>query len=788
VRAPAPLVRFFERVVARRVAVAAAWAALVPVALLLALHVPEDHAIERMVVASDPDVRATRDFHALFPEKPTVVLLAETPAPFSDVAVNGLRRLSAAVDAVPRVEAVSLLSIVERLEPAVAGAPDEAASLRAFFARAPELGRQGFAGDDFLGVVLSLDVADARERDLALRGVEDALRAFEHPEKASAETAPSSPSAPSPFRRVRRVGEPFVDAWLERETAAASARSFPLFGLFIVVLVLVLYRSVRALAAILLTLGVGVLGGAAVAGVCGWSSSIVSALVPLTLMITATAALVYLHTRYVDRPDDVPIEVHRVHALANKFLPVTASIFATAVGFAALAVSPIRPIREMGLWTAGGLAVVWAACFTLYPALQVLLGAPARAARATAGAWTLRLADALPRFTYRWRFALVAAALGIAVLGAIAVFGWPSRLAPMPLETDALDYVDRGATLYDDARFFEARVAGLASLEAWVRTEPGKVLDPELLFGLTLWSAALERDPRVGAVVGLPSVLRFRHLARGGEPAGGDAAPTLTREDVGREAADLEQLLLVEKSLRSFVDVGSLASTHLIVVARAGSQARAGDLLAALDEHWRAVAAREPALARATMRPVGQGLVAAKIATHLVPTLVQSFALTAAIIFVTFFAVFRSASARLMAMVPSLFAILAMFLVMRVAGIPLNVATILIATTILGATENDQIHFFYHFQERRRNASCEEALRHALRVAGSAIAYATLINAGGFLALALSPLPPMRQFGVLASSAFVLAMVADFTALPAALWIVFRERPDAPGARDTFAR
>jgi hypothetical protein len=26
--------------------------------------------------------------------------------------------------------------------------------------------------------------------------------------------------------------------------------------------------------------------------------------------------------------------------------------------------------------------------------------------------------------------------------------------------------------------------------------------------------------------------------------------------------------------------------------------------------------------------------------------------------------------------------------------------------------------------------------------------------------------------------AFVLAMTADFTALPAALWILFRERPD----------
>ncbi len=50
---------------------------------------------------------------------------------------------------------------------------------------------------------------------------------------------------------------------------------------------------------------------------------------------------------------------------------------------------------------------------------------------------------------------------------------------------------------------------------------------------------------------------------------------------------------------------------------------------------------------------------------------------------------------------------------------------------------------------------------------------------GGFLAFMLAELPPMREFGFLAALAFLLSMLADFTALPAALWIVFRARPDA---------
>src|SRR6202012_5582083 len=98
-------------------------------------------------------------------------------------------------------------------------------------------------------------------------------------------------------------------------------------------------------------------------------------------------------------------------------------------------------------------------------------------------------------------------------------------------------------------------------------------------------------------------------------------------------------------------------------------------------------------------RLVGKGVVSGEITTRLLPTLTESFALTASVIFTAFLLVFRSPTARVMTMIPSLFAILTVFLVMRFTGIPLNIATILIGSTVLGATENDQIHFFYHYHE-----------------------------------------------------------------------------------------
>jgi predicted RND superfamily exporter protein len=486
-------------------------------------------------------------------------------------------------------------------------------------------------------------------------------------------------------------------------------------------------------------------------------------------MVTTTATLVYIHSRYME-PDDAPTLLeHQARALANKFLPCTASIFATTVGFAALAVSEIRPVREMGLWTACGLIVAWVSCFTLFPALQSVLRAPLRSATAPAGKWFPAFVDVLVPATHRYRWPLVSGALALMLCGAAALFGIPGKLAPLRLETDRLTYVNPSARVAQDTRRFE-QSHGVDVTDLWLQTRPGHAFDPDFLRALELLTRRLELHRGVDAVDGPTSVLR---LARYIE-TGSDQLPTAAA-DWPKLASDLEQIMLTEPGARSFVDVADLASVRLSIHGRGELFGPPGAMRAFVKHTWAAAQASNPALRDVRGRLAGAGVLAGEITERLLPTLTESFALTAGIIFCGFLLVFRSPSARLMTMIPSLFAILSVFIIMRLAGIPLNIATILIGSTVLGATENDQVHFFYHFQEGRTSGSTTAALRHALVVAGRPILFATLINASGFLALVLSDLPPMRQFGTVSASAFVLALLADFTALPAALWILSRD-------------
>jgi uncharacterized protein len=748
------LLQLFLRVLRARHWIVAVFALLTLAGIYGALRIPTDSSIDRLIVAGDPVAQATREFERVFPEGEQALIVLEAPDPLSPAALQGVDQLERQLDQIPKVAAHSLLTLYFRSSPPATIGPNEAAKLRAFASGTSLVRRAGLMGDHYLGIGLELQVTSPAERDRALAAID-------------AQVLPINANG-HPFTAVRRVGSPWLDAWLERQTGTSTKKFMPLFGVFLLTLVFIVYRSWRALAAIILTLGAVVAVAVGFGELLGFSNSVVSTLVPLTVMVTTTATLVYIHSRYME-PDAAPPLEHHARALANKFLPCTASMFATAVGFAALAVSDIRPVREMGLWTACGLIGAWVGCFTLFPALQSLLRAPRRSSATTDDKWFAKLVDVLVPATRRYRWFLVIGAVLVMLCGAASLFGIPGKLAPLQLETDALTYVNPREPVAQDTRQF-VQENGLDVQDLWLQTQPGHALDPEFLRSVDLLTHRLEQHPGINAVDGPTTLLRWaRYIQSGSDelPTAPDAWPKL--------AADLEQFLLTEPGARSYVDVANLSSVRLSIRGRAEVFGPSGAMRKFILQTWNEAQASDPNFRSVHGQMAGNGVLSAIITERLLPTLTQSFAITASVIFLAFLVVFRSPSARLMTMIPSFFAILSVFIVMRVVGIPLNIATILIGSTVLGATENDQVHFFYHLQEGRASGTTSGALKHAMLTAGRPILFATLINTSGFLALTLSDLPPMRQFGIVSASAFVLALIADFTALPGALWILSRE-------------
>ncbi len=748
------IARALAAIVRHRALVLVVYGVLLPVAIYEATRIPSDSGIDRLIVPSDPDFEATRAYDKLFPEPPIAFLVFESDDPWSPSALARIGRAQAALSVIPHVTPFTALDAIRRARPTASISELKQLALGTSIFRA-----QNLVGDHFMSIIANLDVHGSAGRDAALDAIDLQL--------ARAGALPA-----------RKVGTPYVSSWIERATAEASARAFPVFGVLLVVIAVFLFRSVRALAAIVIALGSAVALAVAAGGLFGFTFTIVSVLVPLTIMVTTLASLVYLHARYIDQPADVPIAEHHIAALRNKFLPVTASTLAAAMGFGALAVSRIRPIREMGIWTAVGLAIAWVTAFTLFPALQRVLRTPTGTAVAPTHHIYERLARAIPSVSFRLRWPFVICALAACAIGVAVLFGVPGVIGGASVETDPLSTIDPDAQVARDLRWFRANVGSTDVARVWIHLATPTATDPAVLHAVEDFTRALETAPEVGGVVGPTTMLRMRSYVAGkGEALPADPAA------FAASVADFEELLLSEPELRIFVDAGGLSDLQLTLQLRRGDAQGYAAAAARVEQAWLVAKATTPVLAGARARLVGEALLQAKVGANLVPTLAESFLLTAGLIFAVFLVLFRSGVERLLAMIPSLFALLLTFLGMRAFGGSLNVATIIIATTVLGTTENDQIHFFHHMHELGPDATLDDRLAHALRVSGRAIVFATLINAAGFLGLSISSFPPLRQFGLMTSAAFVLALLADFTALPAALWIASRVRPAGAAGR-----
>src|SRR5665213_374726 len=279
--------RCFTRVLAARRVILLVFVLLGGLGIYGATLIPDDNAIGSLSVADDADAKATATFETLFPEGVHALLMLETPDPLIPAALQGADQLERRLAMIPGVEAQSLLTIYRGAHPGTALGPADAARVAAFATGTHLFTRAGLLGPHFLGVALELHVRSPVDRNRMLAAIDAAI-------------APLGPSQGGPFERIRRVGSPWLDAWLESETQVATQRSMPLFGLFLVALVFALYRSWRTLLAIVITLGLVVAIALGLAALTGWTHTIVSSLVPLTVLVTATATLVYIHSRYID--------------------------------------------------------------------------------------------------------------------------------------------------------------------------------------------------------------------------------------------------------------------------------------------------------------------------------------------------------------------------------------------------------------------------------------------------------------------------------------------------------
>ena len=450
------------------------------------------------------------------------------------------------------------------------------------------------------------------------------------------------------------------------------------------------------------------------------------AVLPVVLGLT-TDYVLQLANRLAEEPEGRG----RVLRAARAIVPATAvAAAATAAGVLAFAVSPVPLVRQFALFMAIG--VVMSLLAGLLAGLPVVVFLVARRpARAPAVPSWERLARAgrLP---------------GAAVLplAAVGLLGW-AALPFIQIETDPVRLLPPGSQSVQQAEHVRQAVGSVGELDLVV-TGPN-VDSPAVV----AWLAGAEgrvagRD--LVPVAGLPQFLATFNY---GKPP--DAATTK---------------LILDRMPAYLTQAVSSPDQHLARVAfgvpRVTSVAEDQGLVQRVDG-----AGQPPAGYRAY--PAGLAVIAASALTRLTADRVQLTLLALAVVLLVLVAAYRRPVPALLAVLPTAVAAGWATGLMWLVGARETPVTVLLAGVVVAfATEFGVLWLARYRSERAGGVDAAEASAVASRRVGPAIVASAAALVAGFAALAVSPVPMVRDFGLWCAGDLALATVAVLVLLPPA--------------------
>jgi len=137
------------------------------------------------------------------------------------------------------------------------------------------------------------------------------------------------------------------------------------------------------------------------------------------------------------------------------------------------------------------------------------------------------------------------------------------------------------------------------------------------------------------------------------------------------------------------------------------------------------------------------------------------------LLFVMFWALFRSFSIGLAAIMANIIPIGIVFGFMGWLNIPLDMMTITIASISIGIAVDDTIHYLYRYRhEYAKSGDYIAAMQSAHTSIGHAMTYTSLAISVGFLVLILSAFTPTIYFGLLTVVVMLVALATDLLLLP----------------------
>lgn len=487
--------------------------------------------------------------------------------------------------------------------------------------------------------------------------------------------------------------------------------------------------------------------------------TVLSGLLGPTLLALGCVYAVHVLARFEEEVAEGAPDAVSAAALALRHLraPILIAGPTTVAGFAALLLSDVPAVHEVGAFAVIGVSSIAVLSLWALPAALALL--PARpGARGGAGAGPRgqgldRALAGLARQVARRPSTVLAVA-------AVLVGSAAASVPHIVVDTDYLSYLDRDDPVRRDFDAVNRLLAGAVPLYVVVEgPEAGAFRDPAALRALDDLQQRVDALPGVSRSVSFVETLKALNRAFGG----GDPAQARVPET---RAGVAELLFMVPKSdLRRFATVDHRRANLVVRTGEVGSRA-----LQELAARLRAEAERTDWPPGFSTQVTGNSLLLARSADGIARGQPATVGLAALAILALVSAGLGSLRLGLLAMVPNVVPVLLFYGLLGAGAAPLSLATGLIGSVALGIAVDDTAHLLARYRgERARGLPPEAAVVETCRRVGRPVVLTSGVLCLGFGVVAFSDFAPLREFGVLTAATMGICLATDLLLLPALL-------------------
>jgi hypothetical protein len=544
----------------------------------------------------------------------------------------------------------------------------------------------------------------------------------------------------------------------------------PLIVLIVVLVLFLCFRNIQAVVYPMIVVLVSVVASMGAMGWLGAPLTVASVILPTLMVAIASAYGIHQMNHYLLDPSKDKREILERN-IGVVGLAIVLSGVTVIIGFGALAVEQFVPIRNFGIFTAlGDLVAVAVALWTL-PALILVSHRPKPSYRESDRGAISRVLRGLVSLNKRHSKAVIFGSAAVTLLMGLGMFSVKSELNNVSFfkENTAIHKADdklnqklagtQDVAVYLDSDLKAPIVGKDGKLEAASSTESPVVLTtPVVLSRIDAFSAAvIKKFPYVHKVMSFDDILKKMNQ----EMNDGNSAYFTIPADANL----ISQYLLIfsgdiqsylspnHDKLRIDIMMERIGTREAEAVAQYAREYFAGDF--AKDNHLRVEVSGV-----AHLYYVANEL--------LVDGMIKSIVVCVVLVLVILLLLLKESRMALISMSPIFAALIINFGTLGLFNIPLNIATAMVSSIVVGIGVDYSIHFItWYRSELRKERNIALALENTILHKGRAILENMILIVAGFLVLTLSNFIPLVQFGLLVAICMLTTAFGALAVVPA---------------------